>query len=263
MMALTLSSLIVALVSSVFLAQNDFYRSVLQRARVQDNLRVVTDLIASEVRGVASGGVITAESRRFVVRLPIVMGGVCHEQGNHGRVYMPGYSEIDHDEVAGYARQDASGKWTYDPKNWSGLHDSSGSQDANECLTRNGADTVGAIDDFARLVINGGTTLGEIIMIYREVEFKIDQSQLDPWTLAVYRGVTGDTLREFATGITPDTKFQYRLPSGTYQDVVTGANMASIENIRVITSAIATDSIGSIRSYSYEWTVGIPLRNHN
>ena len=60
-MALTLSSVIVTLVSSVFLTQNNFYRSVVQRTRVQDNLRVATDLIASEVRAVAGGGVTTAE----------------------------------------------------------------------------------------------------------------------------------------------------------------------------------------------------------
>ncbi len=262
-MALTLSSVIVALVASVFLTQNNFYRTVVQRTRVQDNLRVVTDLIASEVRGVAGGGVTTAESRRFVVRLPIAMGGVCHDEITHGRVYMPGLSEIYGPEVAGYARQDAGGNWTYTADTWTNLLVSSGANDANQCLTLNAADTVGAIDDFGRLLIAGGTTLGEVIMIYREVEFKIDESQLDPITLAVYRGVTGDTLREFATGITPDTKFQYRLPSSTYQNSIAGAPVANIENIRVIASGIATDSIGGIESYSYEWTVGIPLRNKN
>ena len=263
MLALTLSSVIVALVSSVFLTQNNFYRFVIQRTHVQDNLRVVTDLIGSEVQGVAGGGVTTAESRRFVVRLPIAMGGVCHNEASHGRVYMPGLSGIDGNEVAGYARQDAGGNWTYTADTWSNLLVSSGSNDANECLTRNGADTVGAIADFGRLLISGGTTLGEVIMIYREVEFKIDRSNLDPKTLAVYRFVTGDQLREFATGITPDAKFQYRLPSSTYQNSITGASLANIENIRVTASAIATDSIGSIESYSYEWTVGIPLRNRN
>ncbi len=261
-MALTLSSVIVTLVSSVFLTQNNFYRFVVQRTRVQDNIRVVTDLIASEVRGVSDGGVTTAESRRFVVRLPIAMAGVCVVFADHGHVYMPGLSEIDGDEVAGYARQDASGDWTYTADTWSTLLVSSGSGDADECLTVSGADTVGAIADFGHLQI-AGTTVGEVIMIYREVEFKIDQSELHPRTLAVYRGVTGDTLREFATGITPDTKFQYRLPSGTYQNSITGVPRDSIEYIRVIASAIATDSIGGIKSYSYEWTVGIPLRNKN
>ncbi len=261
--ALTLSSVIVTLVSSVFLTQNNFYRSVVQRTRVQDNLRVATDFIASEVRGVAGGGVTTAESRRFVVHLPIAMGGVCHNEVAHGRVYMPGLSDIDGDEVAGYALQDAGGDWTYTADTWSNLLVSSGSSDANQCLITSGADTVGATADFGRLLISGGTTLGEVIMIYRDVEFKIDQSELNPRTLAVYRGVTGDTPREFATGITSDTKFQYRLPSGTYQNSITGASLANIENIRVIASAIATDSVGGIESYSYEWTAGIPLRNKN
>ena len=262
-MALTLSSVIVALVASVFLTQNNFYRFVTQRTRVQENLRVVTDLIASEVRGVAAGGVTTAESRRFVVHLPIAMGGVCHNLTTDGYVYMPGLSTVDGDEVAGYAKQDGSGTWTYTADTWSNLLVSSGAVAANECLTRNGADTVGAIDDFARLQISGGTTLGEVIIIYRDVEFKIDESELDPKTLAVYRGVTGDTLREFSTGITPDTRFQYRLPSGTYQNSITGVPRDSIKYIRVIASAIATDSIGGIESYSYEWTADIALRNNN
>ena len=262
-MALSLSSVIVALVSSVFLTQNNFYRMVVQRTRVQENLRVVTDLIASEIRGVAGGGVTTAESRRFVVRLPIAMGGVCENLAASGRVYMPGLSEIYGPEVAGYARQDAGGNWTYTADTWTNLLLSSGVSDANQCLTLNAADTVGAIDDFGQLLISGGTTLGEVIMIYREVEFRIAQSQLYPITLGVFRGVTGDSLREFATGITPDTRFQYRLPSSTYQNSIGGASLANIENIRVIASGIATDSIGGIDSYSYEWTVGIPLRNSN
>ena len=262
-MALTLSSVIVTLVSSVFLTQNNFYRHVVQRTRVQDNLRVVTDLIASEVRSVGGGGVTTAESRRFVVHLPIAMGGVCRADVGHGHVYMPGLAEIDGDEVAGYAMQDANGDWTYTADTWSTLLVSSGSVDANDCLTSSGAYTVGAIADFGHLLI-GGTTLGEVIMIYRDVEFKIDQSELEQRTLAVYRGVTGDTLREFVTGIMPATQFQYRLPStGIYQNSITGASIDSIENIRVIASAIATDSIGGIESYSYEWTLGIPLRNNN
>ena len=251
--------MIVTLVSSVFLTQNNFYRSVVQRARVQDNLRVVTDLIASEVRGVAGGGVTLAESGRFVVHLPIAMAGVCRDGSGHGHVYMPGLSDINGDEVAGYAKQDAGGDWSYTADTWSNLLVSSGSNDADECLEASGSDTVGATADSARLDISGSNTIGEVIMIYRDVEFKIDDSELNPQTLAVFRKVTGDSLREFATGITSDTKFQYRLPSGAYQNSITGSSLANIENIRVIASA----SVGGIGAYSYEWTVGIPLRNRN
>ena len=257
--ALTLSSVIVTLVSSVFLTQNNFYRTVVQRTRVQDNLRVVTDLIASEIRGVAGGGVTIAESGRLVVHLPIAYAGVCRDGSGHGHVYMPGLSGINGDEVAGYARQDTNGDWTYTADTWSNLLVSSGSNDADECLEASSSDTVGATADFARLDISGSNTIGEVIMIYRDVEFKIDTSELDPQTLAVYRKITGDSLREFATGITSDTKFQYRLPMGTYQNSITGASLVDIEKIRVITSASGRGA----GAYSYEWTVGIPLRNSN
>ena len=264
MVALTLSSVIVALVSSVFLSQNQFYRTVLQRSRVQDNLRVVTDFIGSEVRGVAGGGVTTAESRRLVVRLPILMGGVCEDSSpNSPRMYMPGYSDLDTGEVVGYATQDAAGAWTYTADVWSDMFMSEGALVAGSCANASGADTAGVASDFVRIGVTGGSSLGEVVMIYREVEFKIQQSELQPTTLAVYRAVSGDALREFATGITKDAKFQYRLPAGSYQDYVASGSLANIENIRVVASAIATDSLGTLRSYSYEWTVGIPLRNKN
>ena len=264
-LALTLSSVIVALVSSVFLAQNDFYRLVIQRTRVQDNLRAVTDLIASEIRGVSGGGVTTAESRQFIVRLPLAVGGVCHRQASHGRVYMPGLSEIDGDDVAGYARQDASGDWTYTTitEKWSKLLVSSGNNDADECATRSGADTVGASQDYGRLEIAGGTTLGEAIMIWQEVEFNIDESVLDPTTLAVFRRATGVALREFATGIAPDAKFEYSTGTSTFYNSVVGAELENIDAIRVTASAIASDSTGTVSGYQYEWIVKIPLKNSN
>lgn len=261
--ALTLSSVIVALVSSVFLTQNNFYRTVMQRTRVQDNLRVVTSLIASEVRGVAGGGVMIAQSRRLVVRLPILMGGVCSTSPNSARMHMPGYSDMDTDEVAGWATQDASGAWTYTPDVWSNLYVNAGPGVASLCVADSGADTAGVSQEFVRMYTAGNDLIGDVIMLYREVEFKIGQSELQPRTLAVFRGVSGDTLREFATGITSDTRFQYRLPSAAYQNSVVGASLANIEYIRVIASAIATDSIGNLPSYSDEWTVGIPLRNSN
>ncbi len=263
-LALTLSSLIVAMVASVFLAQNDFYALVVERAHVQDNLRVVSDLIASEVRGTSAGGVTTAQSRDFVVRLPLAVGGVCHDEASHGRVYMPGLADIATDEVAGYARRDVNGDWTYTTGTWSTLLVSSGSNDANECTTRSGSDTVGATQDFGRLLISGGTTLGESIMIWQEIEFKIDESQLDSTTLAVFRGVTGDTLREFATGITPDTKFEYSTDGGSsFSDSETGGDLDDIDVIRITAAAVAADSAGVDEAYNYQWTMRIPLKNSN
>lgn len=263
LVALTLSSVIVALVSSVFLTQNNFYRRVVQRTRVQDNLRVVTDLVASEVRGVASGGVSVATGRRFVVRLPILMGGVCDPAGASARMYMPGYSQVDTSEVAGYGRQIGTGPWTYTNGSWTSLLLESGVAVAGMCAVDSGADTAGVTQDFVRMGLASASTRGEVIMLFREVEFKIDKSQLQPNTLAMYRGVTGGTLQEFATGLTKDSFFKYRYPGGSYFFSISDGNLPNISNIRVIASATATDSIGAIDSYTYGWTVDIPLRNSN
>ena len=262
-LALTLSTLIVSLVASVLWAQNDFYALVVERAKVQDNLRVVSDLIASEIRGVSGGGVTTAQSRRFVVRLPLAVGGFCDGGTSVTRVYMPGLSDIDSIDVAGYAKVDGNGDWVYTAATWGSILASSGSIDAADCANRRAADTVGASQDFAR--ISAGTVaVGDVIIIYQEVEFKIDESELDPTTLAVFRGVTGDTLREFATGITPDTKFEYSKDGGaTFGSSITGAALDSIEVLRVTALAIASDSLGAVDAYEDEWTVKIPLRNSN
>ncbi len=262
-MALTLSTLIVSLVASVFLTQNDFYALVMGRSKVHDNLRVVSDLIASEIRGVSEGGVILAQSKRFVIRLPLAVGGVCHAQAGHGRVYMPGLSDISSNEVAGYARQDANGDWTYALDPWSNLLVSSGAADADECATRSGADTVGASQDYGRLLISGGTTLGEAIMIWQEVEFRVATSDLDPTTLAVYRGVTGDALREFATGIDSGTAFSYSKDGTNFLDAITGTALDSIQTLQVTTAAIAPKLVGTSEPYEYAWTVKIPLKNSN
>ena len=262
-LALTLSSAIVALVASVFLAQNDFYRLVVQRTRVQDNLRAVTDLIASEIRGVSGGGVTTAESGQFIIRLPLAVGGVCDPEAGGGRVYMPGLSEIDGDDVAGYATQDAAGDWTFTADPWSNILVSSGASDAGDCADESGADTLGAAQDFGHLQITGGPTVGAAIMIWQEVEFKIDVSELDPTTLAVFRGATGDELREFATGITPDAKFEYSKGTSTFYSSLVGADLEIIDAIRVTASAIASDSPGTNSGFEHEWIVKIPLRNSN
>ena len=261
-LALTLSSLIVSLVASVFWAQNDFYALVVERAKVHDNLRVVSDLIASEIRGVSGGGVTTAQSRQFVVRLPLAMGGIC-DGGGVARVYMPGLSDIDSSDVAGYANVDANGDWVYTAGTWGSILFSSGSSDAAVCASNVAADTAGASQDFGRVSVSS-VAVGEVIMIWQQVEFKIDESELDPTTLAVFRGVTGGTLREFATGITPDTKFEYSKDGSTFLSSISGAPaLDSIEVIRVTASAIASDSLGAVDAYEYEWTVKIPLRNSN
>ena len=56
--AMLLSSLVIVLVATTFLVQNQYYASQVLRAGAQDNARATTELIASEVRSVMRDGIV-------------------------------------------------------------------------------------------------------------------------------------------------------------------------------------------------------------
>lgn len=263
--ALTISTIVVLMVMSTFLAQNDFYTQVVRRSEVQETVRSAAEAILAETRGVTQGGVVLADSLRMAVRVPLAMAGVCAEQGNETHVHLPvPTSEIDSDDVTGVGvRDDLLGTWRYYEVTWSSVLQSPGSA-AARCFDE-GADTVGARDEYQTLRLAGVTTPrpepGEVIMIYQEEEFAFATSELDPATRALFRGPYGETLTEFATGMGPDAHFQYRLrTSSTWATEVTGLWLDSIAGLRVIADGQSrADADGD--TYDYGLTVSIPLRN--
>ena len=65
------------LISSIFLVQNSFYASQLLRTATQDNVRSVTEILATDIRMVADSGVIVATDTQLVVRSPMLLAVVC------------------------------------------------------------------------------------------------------------------------------------------------------------------------------------------
>lgn len=262
--ALTISTVVVLMVMSTFLAQNDFYTQVVRRSEVQETVRSAAEGVLAETRGVTQGGVVVADSLRMVVRVPLAMAAVCAEQGNETYVHLPvPTSEIDSDDVTGIAvRDDALETWTYYAATWSSVLRGSGSA-ASRCYDE-GADTVGARDEYQTLRLSGVASPrpepGEVIMIYHEEEFTYATSELDPATRALFRGPYGGTLTEFATGMSPDAHFRYRIGNPTYVTSVTGTWLDSIDGIRVMAAGRSRpDPDGN--TYDYDLTVSIPLRN--
>ena len=107
-----LSSFVVALVSSTFLVQNNYYATQSQRTGAHDNARVATELIAREVRQIMDAGVVVAGPRTLVLRSPIVLGAVCSRSGGgtadiHSE---GGETGFDPSEVAGYAARSSTGR---------------------------------------------------------------------------------------------------------------------------------------------------------
>ncbi len=269
LIAVTLSTVLVGLVMSVFLAQNRFYTRVAVRSQVQENARSVTELIATEVRSATRGAVARAEPRRLALRTPVYMGIVCLVQGESAYVYLPlDGRPLDPSEVGGYGVRRADGTWEYFDRPWKAIFDPSGGIGAERCAEAVGADTAGVAQDFYRFremasVPSPPAQAGTPVMLFRRREYRFQASTLQPGVLGLYMGLAGDTLAEFATGMTPDARFEYRVDGdSTYRATVTGANLALVDAVRVVALSTSQGAEGGgVEPYVYGWTVDVPMLN--
>lgn len=255
---MTISSVLIILVAQVFLTQNQFYTRAVGRNLADDAVRTAAEFLGSELRNAPMGGVVAATSRRAVLRSAIAVGGVCDRGGGSRlRIYMPGISTADTTEAAGYAVRDANGDWSYNAETWGSLLDDIGEDPADDCESE-GVDTTNAMNDFVEFRI-GGQDVGDLIMVYRELEYEIAESDLDPGMLAIYRGENGGDQLELATGLMTGSQFEY-LVGSTWLAAPSGAQMDSISEIRVTVQA--TGRGDSITSLDYSTTVSfrVPLQ---
>jgi hypothetical protein len=262
-----LSSVVVILVTSVFLVQNQFYADTVARASLHENVRGATSFITGQLKTVASGGVVVAEADSVVFRFPLVVGGVCDTVSTQTYLMFPMDGEgVDGTQVDGYGTRDPSdGEWTFTDATWGSIFNSSGSGPAGYCGAE-GADTVGATADFFRLDgLSASPALGhgDVVMLYQERVFKLAVSTLDPSSFGVYYGPNGGTLMELATGLSETSAFQYlRAGRSSYDDRVTGVSgLAAIEVIRLSAVGIAPPANPARDSLNFELAITVPLKN--
>lgn len=256
----------ITLVSHAFLVQNRFYATQTLRTGAQDNVRAATELMAREIRNTMEDGVVVAGARTLTIRSPLAMAIVCDRTGvpNLDVYHEGGELALATDEVAGIALRDrVTGVWEQAQATWSDI-DGSTSDPAGNCFD-NGADTVGARDSFHRLrVINplfaGTPDNGDVVMIFRETTFKIQTSELDPSTLGIFRGIYGESLVEFATGIDTTAQLRYRTTSGGYVDTVAAGSLADIDAVRIVADARKPAPTGGVDDVTFGWSVTVPLR---
>lgn len=262
-----LSSIVILLVSSTFLVQNQYYSSQTQRTGAQDNSRVATELMASEIRTAFEGGVVVAGNGTLTVRSPIVVGVLCDRAGG-GQADLHtdgGPNRLDTAEVAGIALRDAAtGAWAFQNTTWGYINDSDG--DSADHCEDNGADTLGASAEFhglrqLNLLFSPTPNEGDIVALFRETTFKIQTSELDPTTLGLFRGVYGDSLVEFATGIDTTALFQYRTGGSTYADTIVAAALANIDAVRIVADSRKRAQTGGQDDITFGWSVNVPLRS--
>jgi hypothetical protein len=276
LIATVLGTLVIALVVSVVVAQGGYFGDVHARANLQETVRSSADLLREELQTVLRGGILTAESDRLVVLVPVAIGVICGEvvgppgkgkaKGKGPVTGAPAYLPLPGggagtDRVTWYAIRDENGDWLF--------HDSNpvvtGGNPTGACQAV-GADTDGAKGDFRNLSGLQSPALpelGNLVALLSEVGFRFDDSALGPGTIALYRQEAGGAEVEFASGLDADARFQYRREGQpSFQDQVTSAaDRATIVEIRVFASARSLDERRGTGALSYEWDLRIPLRN--
>ena len=265
LVAMMLSSMLIILVSTTFLVQNQYYSMQTLHAGAHDNARVATERVAGELRSVMVGGVVVAGPRTLTVRSPMVITSICSRQGGgDGDVHTEGgEAELDTDEVAGVALRDSlSGTWTYRAATWSYLNGSASS--ADRCFA-GGADTVGAYAEFHRIRhlddFTPTPTVGDVLMLYRETTYKIQDSDLDPGRLGLFRRRYGGTFVEFATGMDSTAQFRYRTGGMTYADTVLAASLGLIDAIGIVADARKPARTALQEDVTFGWSVNVALRS--
>ncbi|MHB1194147.1 MAG: PilW family protein [Longimicrobiales bacterium] len=267
--ALTLTSVLVVLVATTFLVQNRYYAIQLARTTAQDNARMVTEMVASELRSLPDSAVVVAANRQLVVRSPMVMAVVCAQVPSPARITVQmdgGEAALTTAEVTGFGVRESTGRWSYhDITGWSRI--ASPSTAAAATCYANGADTVGIRGDFQILTrINSyygsWPPNGTVMMLYRTVEYRIQASTMDPSTLGLFRGLYGGTLVELATGLDSSSGFLYRTGGASYATSVSGAaSLGQIDAVRIVAQARTRPQAGGAEDVTYGWAVNVHLRN--
>jgi prepilin-type N-terminal cleavage/methylation domain-containing protein len=265
--ALTISSVLVLLVGTLFRVQNDFFSHVFLRSQVQENARSTAETIATELRSVGANGFLLADSTRMAFYSPLAIGMVCGAESNDVVIHLPGgIAALDTTEVGGFAYRNPSTRWSYYEHTWSQLKLTGGAPAAT-CYA-NGADTTGVSSEFVRLAYVDNDTgfslaalRGASIAIVRKTEFKFAQSQLVEGDRALYWGTYGGTLRELVTGVSEDAHFEFRYFSTTWAKYATGTNLANVDAVRVVAESIGRGETSGQLNYDFGFTVDIPLPN--
>jgi len=261
-----LSSVVIILVSTTFLIQNQYYSTQIQATGVHDNVRAATELVASEIRSVMASGITVAGARTLTVRTPMQLTVVCfvNGTGDAADVYTYGGEQaLDTDEVAGIAiRNAATGAWTYANDTWASLHGTAGTPREN-CEAA-GADTVGAYADFHRLKgLNasiGTPAVGDVLMLFRETTFTFRTSEMDTTTIGLFRKPYGHDAVEYATGMDTTSQFQYKVGS-VYGDTLPAAFLGFIDAIRIVVEARKRSETGGVDDVTFGWSINVALRN--
>lgn len=234
--------------------QQRFYALSDGQTHARQNIRVVVDLMAAELRMASPGDIVLARSDSVTIRFDLVRGVVCG--GGAGSTHVYAYDSVTNANLTGGIVGTA----------YSEPYDSAfvyadgfagtiiGSDPASETLCRtNGAPTTEPSSAF-RLVSGWSTTppRGSLVRWYGTLTYAFAPSATDAGSLAIWRDG-----QELVTPFEAGAEFRYVMQDGSVQGSVTAGNLADIREIRVGATATGQGPFRARRAVVYD----VPLRN--
>ena len=299
-MAFVLFGIVMGSTVSLLMSQRALYDVQGDRMALQRNVRAAVDLVASELRSIPAGGIVTGSADSVVVRYPIRWGLVCgyinktivkapdpEIPAPDAELYMPDMSDplYTAEVQTGLGFRGADSVWVFieddgSPQPW---EDSIYLESQVFCSAGPGAkvrtdkfdkegnlielgDTLNTVAQYRRFFdyytfVGSEAYDGAQVIAYSEVTYRFGASAFEPGTRALFR-VTSAGEQELAGLFDTDAGFEYVVANGSVYTNLPNGQEANLVMIRI--KAFATtenQSGGTTRTLDYDVTVDVPLRN--
>ncbi|MGH7444135.1 MAG: PilW family protein [Longimicrobiales bacterium] len=246
MIALVLTAIIGAAVTSVFVSQSAFYDEQQKITAARAVSRAATNMLLTELRAVeTSNGVIAAGADSLVVRVPYALGIACGTNLTTLHVSVLPVDSVVYAQAsfAGYAWHDAtSSAYTYVEGAGTTITDVAG---ASRCTAPAGGDlpitTFTAAGERGHVigltpVMAGAVPHASAVLLYQRVTYRFANSVIVPGQRGLWREAQGSGFgaEELAAPFDPSARFRFYVLNASVAQDAPPADLTQIRGIELV-----------------------------
>lgn len=231
MVALTLTGVIGAAVTGVFISQSEFYDRQEKTGFARGVSRGAVNMMMSELRMVEKGaGVVAATNKLLTVRAPYAWGLVCSSGGSIIMSRLPGDSVMQAEAgFSGYAYRNSVGGYTY-------IEGGSLPSAENNSVCTGAGVTILTGGRVRKLTPGPGITLpiATPVFMYQIVSYEFKASTSVPGRVALWRRVHARNLEEeLVAPFDTTAKFRFYVNDGPTAEITVPSPLSNITGIEL------------------------------
>jgi prepilin-type N-terminal cleavage/methylation domain-containing protein len=238
--ALVITAVIGAAVTSVFITQTRFYDRQEKMDFARGVSRSAMNILTSELRMIErDSGVIEATPTRIVLRVPYVMGVSCGGAVNVMTLrYMPTDTVVLKDSTySGFARMRDDGTWRYHDVGTGSTLPTLG---LSAGICNGTSDTVRAIPGGGTMQITAPSSSdvaprGRPVMLYQRITYEFKASTAVPGRIGLYRSIDRKAQdEELVAPFTANARFRFFINDGFASAAAPPANLRELTGIELV-----------------------------